>query len=181
MSFDVVRVSKFLSLVLRHDPSRAGLTLDENGWVAVDALLEGCRQAGRPLTRPQLERLVRENDKQRFSFSDDGLRIRANQGHSVEIDLALTPQSPPDILYHGTATRFLESIRATGLQPGSRQHVHLSREIETAIKVGQRHGRPVVLTIRAAELAASGQEFFCSDNGVWLTAPIAVEFIEFPA
>lgn len=181
MSFDVVRVSKFLSLVLRHDPSRAGLTLDENGWVDVDSLLEGCQQAGRIITRTQLERVVRENDKQRFSFSDDGLRIRANQGHSVEIDLALTPQSPPDVLYHGTATRFLESIRATGLKPGSRQHVHLSRDTETAIKVGQRHGKPVVLTIRAKELAALGQEFFCSENGVWLTAPIAVKFIEFPA
>lgn len=181
MSFDLVRTSKFLSLVLRHDPSRAGLTLDERGWIDVDTLLNGCQQAGRPLTRSQLERVVRENDKQRFSFSEDGLRIRANQGHSVDIHLALIPESPPEMLYHGTATRFLESIRATGLQPGSRQHVHLSRDTETAIKVGQRHGKPVVLTIRAVELAATGQEFFCSDNGVWLTAPIAVEFIEFPA
>lgn len=180
MSFNVVRVSKFLSLVLRHDPSRAGLTLDENGWVTVDTLLDGCQKVGRPLTRPQLERVVRENDKQRFSFSDDGLRIRANQGHSVEIDLALTPQSPPDVLYHGTATRFLDSIHATGLRPGSRQHVHLSKDRETAIKVGQRHGKPVVLTIRAAALHAAGQEFFCSENGVWLTAPIAVQFIDFP-
>lgn len=132
------------------------------------------------MTREQLDRLVAENDKQRFSFSEDGCRIRANQGHSVEIDLALSPQRPPDVLYHGTATRFLESIRATGLKPGSRQHVHLSRDMQTAIKVGQRHGKPVVLTIRAAALAESGQVFFCSDNGVWLTAPIAVEFIMFP-
>ncbi len=176
-----MRASKFLSLILRHDPSRAGLILDENGWVDVDTLLEGCRQAGRPLTRVQLDRVVTENDKQRFSFSDDGLRIRANQGHSVEIDLALSPLRPPDVLYHGTATRFLESIRATGLRPGSRQHVHLTHIHETAIKVGQRHGKPVVLTIHARELSAAGQEFFCSDNGVWLTAPIAVEFIEFPA
>lgn len=180
MSFDVVRASKFLSLVLRHEPSRAGLVLDEQGWVDVEALLDGCRQAGRSMTREQLDRLVAENDKQRFSFSEDGCRIRANQGHSVEIDLALSPQRPPDVLYHGTATRFLESIRATGLKPGSRQHVHLSRDMQTAIKVGQRHGKPVVLTIRAAALAESGQAFFCSDNGVWLTAPIAVEFIMFP-
>jgi putative RNA 2'-phosphotransferase len=180
LSFDVVRASKFLSLILRHEPARAGLVLDEQGWVEVDALLAGCNQAGRSLTREQLDRIVAENDKRRFSFSEDGCRIRANQGHSVEIDLALSPQRPPDVLYHGTATRFLASIRATGLKPGSRQHVHLTHLHETAIKVGQRHGKPVVLIIRAAALAESGQEFFCSDNGVWLTAPIAVEFIEFP-
>lgn len=180
MSFDIVRASKFLSLILRHDPSRAGLVLDEQGWVDIEVLLAGCQQTGRSLTREQLQRVVVENDKQRFSFSEDGRRIRANQGHSVEVDLALSPQRPPDVLYHGTATRFLESIRATGLQPGSRQHVHLSSDVETAMKVGQRHGKPVVLTIRAAALADSGQAFFLSDNGVWLTAPIAIAFIEFP-
>lgn len=169
MSFDPLRSSKFLSLVLRHEPARAGLTLDAAGWVTVDALLRGCAAAGRPLTRDQLETLVSESDKQRFALSPDGQRIRANQGHSVEVALDYAAQTPPALLYHGTATRFLPSIREHGLLKGDRHHVHLSADVETAVKVGQRHGNPVVLHVAAAAMSAAGHEFFLSANGVWLT------------
>ena len=181
MTADPVRVSKFLSLVLRHDPGKAGLTLDSAGWVAVDALLRGCAAAGCPLSRGELEDVVRGSDKQRFAFSADGLRIRANQGHSVEVELDYVPQTPPELLFHGTATRFLESIRARGLVKGERHHVHLSADLETARKVGQRHGKPVVLQVRAGEMRRSGREFFVSANGVWLTEQVPPEWLVFPA
>ena len=127
-----------------------------------------------------LEQVVAENDKKRFAISEDGERIRANQGHSVDIDLALTASEPPELLYHGTASRFLDSIRATGLHSASRQHVHLSGDEPTATKVGQRHGKPVVLVVRARAMAAAGHLFYFSQNGVWLTERVPVEFINFP-
>ena len=176
----LVATSKFLSLVLRHKPETVGLVLDANGWADVDELLSLANKAGRPLTRELLERVVAENDKQRFAFSDDGRRIRANQGHSVEIDLALEPAEPPEVLYHGTATRFLESIRATGLHAGNRQYVHLSPDEATAIKVGERHGKPVVLVVQSRAMSSLGHSFYFSANGVWLTERVPVEFIEFP-
>jgi len=181
MSSDLVKTSKFLSLVLRHKPEEIGLTLDENGWADVDELLRLVSAGGRQLTRELLERVVAENDKKRFAFSDDGTCIRASQGHSIEIDLALTPSEPPELLYHGTASRFVDSIRETGLHSGDRQHVHLSLDAATATKVGQRHGKPVVLTIRARAMAAAGYQFFFSANGVWLTDRIPPEFIDFPS
>lgn len=177
---DLVRTSKFLSLILRHQPDRIGLTLDANGWANVDELIRLANQHGFPLTRPLLERVVAENDKQRFALSDDGQRIRANQGHSLKVDLQLSPSQPPDVLYHGTAARFIDSIRSEGLRAGKRQHVHLSADIATARKVGQRHGKPVVLVVRAAEMAAAGHRFYLSANGVWLTERVPAEFIEFP-
>lgn len=180
MTDDIVKVSKFLSLVLRHKPDEIGLVLDENGWADVDELLRRANSAGRRITGPLLDRVVAENDKQRFKFSEDGLRIRANQGHSVEIDLALPPAEPPELLYHGTASRFVESIRVDGLHSGSRQHVHLSLDTPTATKVGQRHGKPVILTVRAGEMSAAGHKFHLSDNGVWLTERVPVDFIIFP-
>jgi putative RNA 2'-phosphotransferase len=180
MSADVVKTSKFLSLVLRHKPEEIGLTLDENGWADVEELIQLCNKKGRPLTRPLLERVVAENDKKRFAFSDDGTRIRASQGHSVEVDLALAPMEPPALLYHGTASRFIDSIRASGLHSANRQHVHLSKDVETATKVGQRHGKPVVLVVRAGEMFAAGHVFFVSSNGVWLTERVPVEFLDFP-
>lgn len=181
MNIDVVKISKFMSLVLRHDPGKIGLTLDENGWAEVADLLQRMNDHGRRIDREILEHVVATNDKKRFSFTDDGQKIRANQGHSIDIDLALSPQTPPDVLFHGTATRFLDSIREQGLLPGSRQHVHLSRDETTAIKVGQRHGKPVVLVVRAGEMHRQGISFFCSDNGVWLTDCVAPQFIEFPS
>ena len=135
---------------------------------------------GRTLTRELLEEVVADNDKKRFAFSEDGQRIRASQGHSVTIDLGLVPSPPPELLYHGTATRLVESIRATGPHSASRQHVHLSLDPATATRVGQRHGQPVVLTVRPGEMAAAGHSFFLSANGVWLTDWVPVAYISFP-
>ncbi|QEH36431.1 RNA 2'-phosphotransferase [Aquisphaera giovannonii] len=178
---DLVRASKFLSLVLRHKPEEIGLVLDANGWADVEALIRRSNDHGVRLTRPLLDRIVAENDKTRFAFSEDGARIRASQGHSVDVDLALPPASPPDFLYHGTATRFLDSIRAGGLHPANRRHVHLSPDAETATKVGRRHGKPVVLVIRTGEMAEAGHLFYLSANGVWLTDRVPAAFIDFPA
>lgn len=180
MSANLVRTSKFLSLVLRHQPEKIGLNLDEQGWADIEELIRLANQAGQALSHELLHRVVTENDKQRFAFSANGRQIRASQGHSVEVDLDLPPREPPAILYHDTASRFLDSIRATGLNSGSRQHVHLSRDETTATKVGERHGRPVILKVRAGEMFTAGQQFFLSANGVWLTESVPVEYIEFP-
>jgi len=180
MDKSLVKASKFLSLVLRHDPASIGITLDEAGWVEVDALLAAAQRSGLALDRPTLDRVVAENDKKRFAFSDDGARIRASQGHSVAVDLGLAAQAPPETLFHGTADRNVESIRQGGLRPGSRTHVHLSRDEETAVTVGQRHGRPVVLRIAAGEMHRAGHELVVSENGVWLARTVPVEFITFP-
>lgn len=180
MDQELARLSKFLSLVLRHDPERIKLTLDSAGWAKVDALLVAVNQAGQPLTRELLQRIVAENDKQRFRFSADGLRIRANQGHSVAVDLGLSPQTPPESLYHGTAIRFLDAIRQEGLRPQSRQHVHLSPDVTTAVKVGQRHGKPMVLTVKSGDMHSAGYHFYQSDNGVWLTDHVPPPYLVFP-
>jgi putative RNA 2'-phosphotransferase len=174
-----VRVSKFLSLVLRHDPGHIGLRLDEAGWADVDELLAGAAGAGVRIDRAMLERVVAENDKKRFALSPDGTRIRASQGHSVNVALGLEPQTPPEQLYHGTASRFVESIRESGLHSAARAHVHLSADEATARNVGQRHGKPVVLTIAAGRMHRDGRLFFRSENGVWLTDAVPVEYIEF--
>jgi putative RNA 2'-phosphotransferase len=180
MADDVVRASKFLSLVLRHQPELIGLTLDSQGWAVVDELVRLANRTGRRLTRHLVERVVRENDKRRFALSPDGTKIRASQGHSVDVNLALPPSVPPDQLYHGTATRFVESIRALGLKAGNRRHVHLSLDVATATKVGNRHGKPVVLTVLATEMVAAGHEFYLSENGVWLTEAVPAQFLLFP-
>lgn len=174
------RTSKFLSLVLRHEPEQIGLQLDPAGWVEVDALLAACRQHGTPITREELDEVVATNEKKRFAFSDDSQRIRANQGHSVEVSLGYVSQSPPPRLFHGTATRFLESIRAEGLTKRERHHVHLSADTQTAYQVGQRHGKPAILTIRADAMHAAGHVFYLSENGVWLTENVPTQFIEYP-
>ncbi|MBN8214811.1 MAG: RNA 2'-phosphotransferase [Xanthomonadales bacterium] len=175
---DLVSTSKFLSLVLRHRPEVIGLSLDEAGWADIDTLIR-LSQAHKPLTRALIEQVVEENSKQRFAISDDGRRIRANQGHSIEIELGLQPLAPPRLLYHGTATRFVEAIRREGLAKRSRQHVHLSADADTATAVGARHGQPAVLIVRAGEMAAAGHALFRSENGVWLTDAVPVEFIDF--
>lgn len=180
MTVNPISTSKFLSLILRHEPEAIGLTLDGQGWAQIDELIRLANARGHALSRDLVERVVHESDKQRFAISDDGLRIRANQGHSIGIDLALAPQIPPATLYHGTATRFAASIREQGLLKRDRQHVHLSPDSETAIKVGSRHGKPLVLTIRASEMHARGIVFFRSENGVWLTDAVAPEFIDWP-
>lgn len=173
-------LSKFLSLILRHEPEAIGLRLDAEGWADVDELIAKAAAHGKRYDRELLHELVRDNDKQRFKLSDDGDRIRANQGHSIDIDLALVPIEPPALLYHGTATRYAAAIRTEGLRKQSRQHVHLSADRDTALKVGSRHGRPVVLQVRAGEMHARGAAFLRADNGVWLTDAVAVEFIEWP-
>lgn len=175
------KLSKFLSLILRHEPQAIGLTLDAEGWADVDDFIAKAGAHGKLYSRTLIEAIVRDNDKQRFKLSADGRRIRANQGHSIDVDLALAPVEPPATLYHGTATRFAGSIRKTGLEKCSRQHVHLSLDRDTAVKVGSRHGTPLVLQVRAAEMHAQGFVFYRADNGVWLTDAVAVEFIDWPA
>jgi putative RNA 2'-phosphotransferase len=176
-----VRISKRMSLVLRHRPELVGLTLDEGGWVAIDVLLAALQAHGLAVTRAELDEVVRTNDKQRYAISADGTRIRANQGHSIDVDLGLEPLIPPDILYHGTSTTALPSIRRQGLLKGRRQHVHLSADPETAEKVGTRHGTPAVLVVRAGAMHRDGHPFYRSANGVWLTATVPPGYLEFPA
>jgi putative RNA 2'-phosphotransferase len=176
----LIRVSKFLSRVLRHKPELIGLCLDYGGWVEVDELLSRASQAGVALNRELLEHVVKQNNKQRFSFSEDGLRIRADYGHSIPVDLGFTPLEPPEILFHGTAARFLESIKRKGLVSRKRNHVHLSSDQQTAITVGRRHGRPTVLTVEAGRMYERGFQFFCSAEGVWLTEKVPVEHVIFP-
>ena len=173
--------SKFLSLVLRHEPERIGLKLGDAGWVGVTELLEAVNHHGVALTLDQLKHVVATSDKKRFAFSEDGLQIRANQGHSVEVDLQYPPETPPEILYHGTATRFLDSIRQQGLLKMERHEVHLSAETKVTVQVGSRHGKPALLTIRAGEMHKAGFIFRCSANGVWLVDHVPAQFIEFPA
>ncbi len=167
------RASTFLSLVLRHDPDSIGVTMDPAGWVSIAELVERTADQKHPLTAELIQRVVATSDKQRFALSPDGHRIRANQGHSIDVDLGLDPVEPPPLLYHGTATRFLNSILEHGLRPEERRHVHLSAERATAVQVGSRHGTPVVLTVDAAALHAEGQVFHRSVNGVWLTDAVA--------
>lgn len=180
MDRELVRISKFLSLVLRHRPEEIGIQLDERGWADVEQLIAAANRSGRRLDEATLLRVVAENDKQRFALSGDGRRIRARQGHSLEVDLGLEPHSPPQLLFHGTATRFLRSIRETGLRPGSRQHVHLSPDETTATRVGRRHGSPVVLKVLAGQMHSEGHTFYLSENGVWLVAAVPVAFLIFP-
>jgi putative RNA 2'-phosphotransferase len=169
--------SKFLSRHLRHKPEAIGLTLQTGGWVAVDDLLAACAAHGHPLTRDELDDLVEDNDKQRFAYDEAGQRIRAQQGHSVEVDLQLAPAEPPAELYHGTAPVALPAIRATGLQKMSRHHVHLTADKTTARRVGQRRGRPVLLAVDAAALHAAGGVFYRSGNGVWLIEAVPPQYV----
>ena len=173
-------LSKFLSLILRHRPQVIGLTLDEQGWAVTKTLLEKVNGSGKKLTLATLEEVVSTNDKKRFAFNEDKTKIRANQGHSIKIKLGYKPVTPPTYLYHGTATRFMNAIRKEGLKKQNRHHVHLSKDVETAKKVGSRHGVPVILTIQAAAMHQAGYAFFVSDNGVWLTDHIPIAFIAIP-
>ena len=163
--------------MLRHRPEAAGLTLDAEGWADVDAILAA---TDRFRDRAHLEHIVETNDKKRFVLSEDGTRIRAAQGHSVDIDLGLTPVTPPDRLFHGTAEKYLRSIRAEGLRPRKRQYVHLSPTEEIAVTVGGRHGTPVVLIVDAAQAVADSQSFYQAENGVWLTDALAPHYLTFP-
>lgn len=173
-------LSIFISRVLRHRPEDAGIQLDEHGWADVEELLVGVKAAGWEIDRKTLEEIVRTDKKQRYSFNESGTLIRANQGHSVPVDVELEEQEPPEYLYHGTADRFLESIREQGLLPMSRLYVHMSGDAETARTVGMRHGRPVVLKVHSGNMYREGHKFFRSRNGVWLAKRVDVEYLELP-
>lgn len=176
---DLKHISKFLSLVLRHKPEEIGILMDSEGWVDVKELLEKCSAKKRYINLQLLQQIVNTNDKQRFTFNHDHTMIRANQGHTVEVDLKLEPVEPLQYLYHGTVAKFIESIKTTGLQKRERMHVHLSKDLDTAIKVGSRRGKPVILKVKAAEMHQDGYAFYLSQNGVWLCEAVPAKYIEF--
>ena len=171
------KISKFLSFVLRHKPETINLVLDENGWANVEELITKSTNDSHGFTFEELDEIVLTNDKKRFIFNEDKTKIRANQGHSIEIDLALKPQQPPEFLYHGTAQNNVESILENGIEKRNRQHVHLSQDKETATKVGMRHGKPLILTIKTGKMFEDGILFYLSENNVWLTDFVDTKYI----
>jgi putative RNA 2'-phosphotransferase len=173
----IVRISRFLSRHLRHKPQRLGLELEPGGWVAVADLLAACARHGMSLSRDELAEVVARNDKRRFSFDESGERIRASQGHSVAVDLHLTPVAPPATLYHGTSRAMVDAILREGLRKMRRHHVHLTEDIPTAIRVGRRHGQPVVFVVAAGSMYHDDLRFFRSENGVWLTDAVAPRYL----
>jgi putative RNA 2'-phosphotransferase len=173
----LVKISKYLSKHLRHQPDRLGIKLAPGGWVSVDELLAACANHSFPISRAELDEVVAQNDKKRFSFDSTGTLIRANQGHSVEVDLQLEPAAPPDVLYHGTGHRAVASIMQMGLCKMSRHHVHLSQDVESARKVGARHGRPVVFAVDAAAMHQASYTFYCATNGVWLVDRVPPDYL----
>ena len=169
--------SKYISLILRHKPEKIGITLDEHGWAKVSELIAGVSKT-HPLDRERLERIVAEDEKQRYSFNEDKTRIRANQGHSIPVDVELDQVKPPEILYHGTATKYEGAIDREGLKPKSRLYVHLPGDEETAKKVGIRHGKLVLYRIKSGEMHRDGFVFYRSVNGVWLTKAVPMKYME---
>lgn len=176
-SEDLKQISKFISLILRHKPETIGISLDEHGWADVEELIGGISRTYH-FNMDMLEEIVQTDSKQRYSFSEDKKRIRANQGHSVQVDVELKETAPPMYLYHGTGEKYQSSIDKEGLIPKSRLYVHLSKDVETAQAVGKRHGRPVIYRIDAARMAEDGYVFYCSVNGVWLTKRVLVKYME---
>lgn len=175
----IKRISKLLSLVLRHAPEKIDLTLDKNGWASVDELLQQCNTFNYQIDQDLLRLVVDTNDKKRFIFNEDHTKIRANQGHSIQVDLNLNEQEPPLFLYHGTVAKFMENIKTEGLKKMNRQHVHLSDQLATANKVGSRRGKPIILSIRSKAMHEDGFVFYQSENGVWLTDQVPCKYIEF--
>lgn len=173
-----IKLSKHISRILRHEPEIIGLKLDENGWLNVDELLAGINNEGRYIDKKILDEIVATNNKKRFRYNDDQTKIRANQGHSVQVDVELVKRIPPDVLYHGTAGRFLESIKQTGIKKMKRLYVHLSKDIKTAIDVGKRHGKPIVLVIDTKAMRNDGYQFYYSDNKVWLCDDIDYKYVK---
>ena len=176
-SSNLKQISKSLSYVLRHRPDSIGVDLEANGWIAVDTLLAAFQTHGQDIPHDVLDRVVAENDKQRFEFNDDRSCIRARQGHSVEVDLGYEQAIPPDTLYHGAAIHNLDSIFKSGLLKGKRHHVHLSTNQETMLRVGMRHGKPVLLSIKSQKMYIDGHQFFLTGNDVWLTDHVPPEYI----
>jgi len=177
ISKEDMRISKFISLILRHKPEEIGLMLDEYGYINTLDLIKGLNKKGYKVTIADLERIVAEDNKQRYSFNDDKTKIKANQGHSITVNLELRVIKPPEVLYHGTATRFAESICKEGIKKQNRQYVHLSQDIETATKVGKRHGELVILKINSEEMYKDGYKFFLSENKVWLTDYVPTKYL----
>ena len=179
MKTDIKRISKLMSLILRHQPQVIGAELENNGWLSVDTLIDGIRKKGIRVDNEILDEVVETNNKKRFAYNEDKSKIRANQGHSLKVDVELKTATPPETLYHGTVFRFLDAIREKGLIPMSRQHVHLSKDISTAQNVGSRRGTPIILKVNALEMHQKGYTFYLSENGVWLTDKVPSEFIIF--
>jgi putative RNA 2'-phosphotransferase len=173
------RISRFLSLVLRHKPEEIGLELDPQGWADVTELIEKAALGGKLFSSAELEEIVVMNDKQRFAYNGDRTKIRASQGHSVEVELQLRSTTPPEELYHGTVERFLPAIKSQGLRKMNRHHVHMSKDMSTAQKVGERRGDAIILTIRSGDMSKDGFVFYLSENGVWLTDNVPVKYITF--
>lgn len=170
-------LSIFISLVLRHKPEAANVKIDEHGWVEVAELIKGTKRKGYKIDMAILEQIVKIDRKKRYSFNEDKSKIRANQGHSIKVDVGLVEKTPPEVLYHGTATRFLSSIMSQGLKGQSRLYVHLSDNIKTAKKVGSRHGEPTILKIDSSKMNQEGHKFYLSENNVWLCNAVPVEYI----
>lgn len=180
MKQDLTKLSKFISLVLRHNPSAAGIKIEHNGaWADTKELINGINTVSSyKIDMKTLEKIVADDEKMRYSFNEDKSKIRANQGHSIDVDMGFTEKIPPEILYHGTAERFVDSILDEGLKKGSRQYVHLSKDEETASKVGKRHGKLHIFRVLTGEMHRQGYKFYCSDNGVWLTDSVPPDFLE---
>lgn len=174
------RISKFISMILRHRPEVIGITLDEHGWANVNELIKGINETGEEVefSKATLEKIVKTDKKQRYSFSQDKTLIRANQGHSIPVDVELEKKEPPKVLYHGTGSRFVKSIQEQGLFPMERLYVHLSTDVETATNVGKRHGTPVIFKVNAEQMQKDGYDFFQSVNGVWLTKEVPTKYLE---
>lgn len=172
-------MGKFISLVLRHKPEIIGIKLDEHGWANVAELINGMNKVGKSIDLNTLKIIVAENDKQRYSFNENKTKIRANQGHSIDVDIELKLCEPPEYLYHGTASRFLDNIIKQGIKKQSRQYVHLSRDIQTAAKVGARHGLPIVLRVYSKNMFNNGYKFYISQNEVYLTDNVPSKYIDF--
>lgn len=176
---DMKKTSVFISLILRHKPDVIGISLDEHGWANVQELINGINKTGKySIDMPVLEEIVRTDNKQRYSFNEDRSKIRANQGHSINVDVELKAAVPPEILYHGTGEKYVDSINTEGLKPKSRLYVHLSKDVETAVTVGSRHGKSVVYTVASGEMHRQGYTFYLSENGVWLTKNVPVDFMK---
>lgn len=172
------KLGRFLSFVLRHHPEKIGITLDEYGWAEVQTLIKQMNLHGKTIDIQTLENIVAQNNKKRYSFNENHTKIRANQGHSIAVNLQLQQKTPPNILYHGTSANSLTSIFQSGLKRMSRQYVHLSKDVETAMDVGKRHGKAVVLKIDAFKMHQDGHPFYLSENGVWLCNTVPVQYLE---
>ncbi|WP_455684251.1 RNA 2'-phosphotransferase [Thomasclavelia sp.] len=175
---DLVKMGKYISLILRHKPELINLKIDEHGWANVDDLLKGINNNGRYISKEILDIIVNTNNKKRYQYNNDHTKIRANQGHSIKVDVELQEKVPPNILYHGTAQKYLDKIRESGIRKMNRLYVHLSKDIETAINVGKRHGQPIVLVINTEAMIKDGFKFYYSNNGVWLCDDIDYSYVK---